>query len=183
MTNPNREPIRHAFSPEEHRQRLERARARLRSNDLDACICVGPELLYYFGGYDAHTHFSAQALIFGVEDDEPILIIRDLDIGRAEVTSWLSDVRLYRHGADDPAALVAQTVKEKLGSGRRIGVDLSAYALPAAYGFRLATLLSPAQLIDTRDSIDVLRVVKSDQEMAYIGEAAGYAEIGLEKSA
>ena len=41
-----------AFSKSEHRDRLDRAREILRANDIDVCISVAPEHLYYFGGYE-----------------------------------------------------------------------------------------------------------------------------------
>ncbi len=48
----------HAFPEDEHRARLARARRVLAGAGLSGCISVAPELLNYFGGYDAHTHFS-----------------------------------------------------------------------------------------------------------------------------
>ena len=47
-----------AFTEAEHRARIERSRQTLAENRLDGAICVAPEHIFYFGGYDAHTHFS-----------------------------------------------------------------------------------------------------------------------------
>ena len=47
--------------------------------------------------------------------------MRDVDIGRAEVTSWVSDVRLYRHGAEDPVEMVAKAVKSDWAAARGSG--------------------------------------------------------------
>ncbi len=52
-----------------------------------------------FGG----CRFSQQALIFGAGDDEPTLVLRDVDRGVAGDSSWLEDVRCYHFGADDPS--------------------------------------------------------------------------------
>jgi len=176
------EPRDPAFTEQEHRQRVKRAQEVLKQARLDCCICVAPELLYYFAGYEAHTHFSIQAFVFGPNDDEPTLIIRDVDRGRVEVTSWVSDVRYYRHVAQDPVELVANAVKERVTSPRRIALDLKSYALTGTYALRLVELLRPAQFEDSASIIDSLRLVKSEQEMTYIREAARYAETGLQRA-
>ena len=61
-----------AFPESEHRERLDRARQALRRAGLDGCICIAPEHLYYIGGYDAHTHFSEQGLVFTTGDDQAL---------------------------------------------------------------------------------------------------------------
>ena len=176
------EPVDHAFPESEYRERIKHARKAMRTAKVDCVVCVGPELLYYLAGYDAHTHFSQQGLVLGVQDDEPTLIIRDVDLGRAEVGSWLKDVRLYRHVADDPAKLVAQAVKDKAPVGMRVGADLRAYALTGAYAFNLTEQLAPAALVDASEWLDELRLVKSEREMVYVRKAAEYATTGLERA-
>ena len=52
-----------ALAEAEHRTRIERARQTLAENRLDGAICVAPEHIFYFGGYDAHTHFSEHARV------------------------------------------------------------------------------------------------------------------------
>jgi Xaa-Pro dipeptidase len=168
-----------AFSEAEHRDRIALARAALRAAQLDAMICVAPEHLYYFGGYEAHTHFSSQALVFTAGDDEPTLVIRDLDLPLATESSWLTDIRLYRFGADDPAGMVAAVVREKGTAGGRIGLDLQSYALPGAYAFALVEALRPAEVVDATDTVGAVRLVKSDQELAYLREAGRIADLGL----
>lgn len=171
-----------AFSESEHRGRVARAKQALRDAGLDCAVCVGPELLNYYGGYDAHTFFQFQALVFGPGEDEPTLVMRDVDIGRAEVTSWVSDVRLYRHGADDPVEMAANAVKERLGSGSRVGADLKAYAFTGLHAIRLKEILEPASLEDFSKGLDGVRLSKSDAEMVYVRKAAEIASIGLERA-
>ena len=182
MPGYKQEPIDHAFPESEYRERLQRARESLKAAGLDCAICVGPELLYYLAGYDAHTHFSMQAFVFGPEDDEPTLVIRDVDLGRAEVGSWVKDVRLYRHAAEDPALVVAEAVGEKASNAKRIGADLRAYSLTGAYAFNLAGKVGPAELVDASEMLEDLRLVKSEAEMKYIRKAAEFATAGLARA-
>ena len=145
-------------------------------------MCVGPELINYYAGYDAHTFFQFQGLVFGPGDDEPTFVMRDVDIGRAEVTSWVSDVRLYRHGAEDPVEMVAKAVKERLGSSTRVGADLQAYAFTGIHALRLKEALGSASLENFTNGLDGVRLSKSDEEMNYVRKAAAIATAGLERA-
>ena len=182
MANNVLEPKDWAFSEEEFRGRVTRAKEALKQAGIDCAVCVGPELLYYYAGYDAHTFFQFQALIFGPGDDEPTLVMRDVDVGRAEVTSWVTDIRLYRHGADDPVAMAASAVKERLTSGSRVGADLKAYAFTGLHAIRLQEALAPATLEDFTRGLDGVRLSKSDAEMVYVRKAAEMATVGLDRA-
>lgn len=182
MTNNVLEPKDWAFSEEEFRGRVTRAKEALKQAGIDCAVCVGPELLYYYAGYDAHTFFQFQALIFGPGDDEPTLVMRDVDVGRAEVTSWVTDIRLYRHGADDPVAMAASAVKERLTNGTRVGADLKAYAFTGLHAIRLQEALAPATLEDFTRGLDGVRLSKSDAEMVYVRKAAEMATVGLDRA-
>ena len=182
MTSGNLEAKDWAFSESEYRGRVARAKEALKEAGLDCAVCVGPELINYYAGYDAHTFFQFQGLVFGPGDDEPTFVMRDVDIGRAEVTSWVSDVRLYRHGAEDPVEMVAKAVKERLGSGTRVGADLQAYAFTGIHAIRLKEALGSASLENFTNGLDGVRLSKSDEEMTYIRKAAAIATAGLERA-
>ena len=77
-----------AFDRSEHEARLNRARALMQTEGLAACICTSPELIYYFCGYEAHTHHAigSQALVLPDDDRDPVLILRDGDVPQADET-------------------------------------------------------------------------------------------------
>ena len=83
-----------AFPESEHRERLSRAREKIREADLAGCICVAPENIYYLIGYDSIAYFNYQALIISAEEDsEPTLVIRNVDLPLVKETSWIKDIR------------------------------------------------------------------------------------------
>ena len=166
-----------AFPVDEYRARMGRARAALADAGLSGCIASAPEHLYYLGGYDAHTHFSQQALIFAADGGDPTLVIRDVDVPTGADDLWFGDVRPYRYGGDDPVAIMADVVKEK-GLAGRIGLDLQSYAVPGSFALALINSTRPAEVIDSTDIIGRLRVIKSAGEMGYMREAGRLAEIG-----
>lgn len=168
-----------AFSESEYEDRLKRAKQALKKLQLDGCICVAPENLYYLAGFDGHTYWSDQAFVFTTDDYSPTLIIRDTEHGIASETSWVPDVRTYHYGTDDCSTLIRSVIEEKGLLGKRIGVDLQAYSLPTAKGMRLIEMLKPTKIEDSTNVIGALRIVKSKAEIAYVREAAEYANAGM----
>ena len=170
-----------AFDAQEHRGRLARAREQLAAAGLVGAICVAPENLFYLAGFDSITYFSQQALVFDATGaSPPTLVVRDVDLPLVRGTSWVEDVRTYHLHAGDVAALVAEVAREKGLATGRVGIELASFALPAAYGLALREAMRPAELVDATARLNALQYIKSDAEMAYIREAAGYAEIGIE---
>ena len=170
------------FSPSEYRARIAQAQAVLRQQGLGACVCIAPELLYYFAGYDGHTHFSDQALIIGAEDAEPTFIYRDVDAGLAAESCWLADQRTYHYGEQDPFALIATACAERVGAKGHIGVCFDTHALKGNKALRLSAALSEATVTDASRAIESIRLVKSDQELAYVREAGRFADAGLQRA-
>jgi Xaa-Pro aminopeptidase len=81
-----------AFTEDEHRHRLSRAREILKRNGIACCISVAPKHLYYFAGHDSWVNVnSPQALIFMEDGAEPTLIVRDVDLALPRETSWVAD--------------------------------------------------------------------------------------------
>jgi Xaa-Pro aminopeptidase len=171
-----------SFSESEHRERLRRARRALAEAEFDGAVIVAPEHLFYLSGYDSWVGVnSPQALVVSVGNDEPTLILRNVDLPLALETTWVADIRTYHLHLDDVSALIARVVAEKrIGSNGRIAIETQSYALTHALGLGLATALSPTALVDATDLLGGLRVIKSAAEIAYLREAAGYAAIGLQ---
>ena len=59
-------------------------------------------------------------------------------------------------------------------------MELQSYALNAALFAELASALRPAEISDATRLLGDLRVIKSETEMRYVREAAGYANLGLD---
>ncbi|MDE0991241.1 MAG: Xaa-Pro peptidase family protein, partial [Pseudomonadales bacterium] len=170
------------FTQTEHKNRLARARDKLAAGGFEICVSVAPETHYYLAGYDAWVGVnSPQALVFSTAGvDEPTLIVRNVDTRLAAETTWLPDVRNYQLFTDDFSELVAGIVREKGWTGGRIAMELQSYALNAALYSELASALKPAEIFDATRLLGDLRIIKSETEMRYVREAAGYANLGLD---
>ncbi|MDH3468872.1 MAG: aminopeptidase P family N-terminal domain-containing protein, partial [Gammaproteobacteria bacterium] len=171
-----------AFTREEHQTRLKRAQLLMQENDLAACICVSPELIYYFSGYEAHTHHAigSQAMILSVEGDEPILIMRDGDAPQADESLVLGSLQLFRLGAIDLAVLIGNCITGMGLEGKMIGLDMSGPFMNAVLADQIRVLLGLCQFRDCWRLLGKLRTVLSDQEIHYLEEATSYANIGID---
>jgi Xaa-Pro dipeptidase len=169
-----------AFSQREHRERLAAARSILKQNEIEACVSVAPEHLYYFAGYDSWVSVnSPQALIFMAEGGEPALVVRDVDLALPRETSWVSDIRSYHLFSEDVPALIRAVLDGKGFRGGNVAVETQSYALPYSLGQGLARALAPAAIVDATDMLGATRLVKSLGEMKYLRNAGRFAEIGL----
>ena len=171
-----------AFTPEEHRTRLERAQRLMQKNDLAASVCTSPELIYYFCGYEAHTHHAigSQALILPADGHDPTLILRDGDAPQADESLVLGSMQLFRLGAIDLAALIASCIADMGLERETIGLDMSGPVMNAALTDQVRAVLSQCTFRDCWRLLGKLRTVLSEQEIRYLEEAAGYADIGID---
>ena len=171
-----------AFGEEEHRVRLDRARTLLQGAGLSGCVCTSPELIYYFTGYEAHTHHAigAQAMVVSAEGDEPILILRDGDVPQADETRVVGELRPYRMGATGLGELVGRAVRDLKLAGRPLGLDGSGPAMNGAVADSIRRTLGDAPVHDCWRLLGELRTVLSETEIGYLREATGYADVGID---
>ncbi len=170
-----------AFAEAEHRERIARARKSLREAGLAAVVAMGAENGYYLGGFDSWTAVnSPQALIFTPGDDEPTLLLRNLDVNLALESSWMTDIRTYRLRAEDPARMIVDILEQKGVKTGTVGVDFDAAGISGGLARTVVAALSPLKAEDATPLLGDLRLVKSPQELTYIREAAGFARCGLE---
>ncbi len=168
-----------AFAESEYRLRLIRARQALERDGMNGAVCVSPETICYLTGYEGYTHWAEQALIVGVDSDTPTMVLRDVDQSLAEESTWVTDIRYYHFGTDDPADLIAAIVDEKGCGTRALGVEQQTHALPGAYADRIALALSSTRIRDCSRTMSTLRVCKSEAELDYVRQAGAMSRAGM----
>jgi Xaa-Pro aminopeptidase len=172
-----------AFPEAEHRRRLKGAREAMDASGLAACVCTAPELLYYFTGYEAHTHHAigSQALVLAAGSREPVLILRDGDVPQARETVVVAELHPFRLGAVPLAGLVADAVAGiPEASGGAIGLDLSGPTMNAALAKEIEAVLGVREIRDCWRLLGRLRTRLSEPEIAYLREASNYANAGID---
>lgn len=141
---------------------------------------MSPENQFYLGGYDSWVAVnSPQAMIFTAGDDEPTLLLRNVDLPLALETSWISDVRTYDLVTENFAYRLHEILKEKGATTGKAAVELSSYAVPAKLADSIRKENPEIELVDSTHLLGDLRLRKSAAEMTYMREAAHYANLGL----
>lgn len=171
-----------AFDKSEHLARIERAGELMRKAGLAGCVCTSPELIYYFTGYDAHTHHAigSQAMVLACDRADPVLILRDGDVPQADETLVIGDLRPFRLGAIELGELIKEAVSSLSMSGKTLGLDLSGPTLNGALLRSLQDALDPSEIKDCWRLLGKLRTVLSEAEIAYMREATRYANAGID---
>ena len=168
------------FPKTEYEGRVSRAREELGAAGFDGCICVGPDLLNYLGGFDCCSYFSPQALVFSVKgNEEPTLFVRNADTPHVRETSWTRSIRTYQLHGEDPVDVIADIARGLGLENARIALDMGAYSCTGRYAEKLITALSPAKVEDATDLLSSLQFVKSEAEMKYMREAGRIADLGI----
>lgn len=162
------------FTREEFADRLKRLRAKMEERGLDAMLLFAPESHFWTTGYDTFGYCFFQCLVI---DHEEVLLTRSADLRQAQLTSTITDIRIWKDGADaDPTADLKALLAERGLQGKKLGFEDDTAGLTAKRGRELAEKMDGfATLIPASDIVEKLRLVKSPAEIEYVRKAA---EIG-----
>ena len=162
------------FTREEFADRLKRLRAKMEERGLDAMLLFAPESHFWTTGYDTFGYCFFQCLVI---DHEEVLLTRSADLRQAQLTSTITDIRIWKDGADaDPTADLKALLAERGLQGKKLGFEDDTAGLTAKRGRELAEKMDGfATLIPASDIVEKLRLVKSSAEIEYVRKAA---EIG-----
>ncbi len=163
------------FSKAELDARVASARDALGERGIDVMIVTGPENIYYLTGQQTPGYYTYQALLLPVDDD-PVFIVRQLELNNLVANSFLENVRPYPDNAD-PVTVTIGLIEELGWKSRRIAIDERGWFLPIA--IYKALLENLGALSDGAGVIESLRAVKSQSEIAKLELSAGYVDSGL----
>jgi Xaa-Pro dipeptidase len=165
------------FSADEMSARKKRLQSAMAERGLDGMLLFAQESLFWLTGYDTFGFCFFQCLYFGA-DGRSALLTRSADLRQAQHTSDISDIRIWRDGADADPARDLGTMLEDLGVRGRLGGENDSYGLTHANGLALERALDGlATLVDASRLVAQLRVTKSDAEIAFVREAARLSDL------
>ncbi len=162
------------FSRQEHMDRQERMRRRLREAGFDAMLVFAQESHYWLTGYDTGGFVFFQCAVVTADEQPIVLLTRRPDLVQARVTSTIEDIRIWWDSEDADPARELRGILEELGlRGKRIAVELNTHGLTGWNLWRLQNALEGfCTLDDDNHLIRRLRLVKSPAEIAYTRKAA-----------
>ncbi|MDK4701020.1 Xaa-Pro peptidase family protein [Rhizobium sp. CNPSo 4062] len=169
------------FERSEFDARLARLLARMQEEKLDAMLLFAQESMYWLTGYDTFGFCFFQTLVVKA-DGSLTLMTRSADLRQAQLTSVISDIRIWVDRVNaDPTLDLKELLSDLDLLGARIGVEYDTHGMTG----RIARLLdhqlaSFGQIIDASYLISRLRLTKSPAEIAHVERAAALADDALD---
>ncbi|ACM27193.1 Xaa-Pro peptidase family protein [Agrobacterium sp. SHOUNA12C] len=169
------------FERSEFDARLARLLAKMQEEKLDAMLLFAQESMYWLTGYDTFGYCFFQTLVVK-SDGTMVLLTRSADLRQAQLTSVISDIRIWVDRVNaDPTVDLKELLVELDLLGARIGVEYDTHGMTG----RVARLLDSqiatfGQIVDASYLVGRLRLVKSPTEIAYVEHAAALADDALD---
>ncbi len=171
------------FTTEEYLARIKKTQTRMSSAGIDVLLVSDPANMNYLTGYDGWSFYVPQAVAVSLDDDKPIWIGRGMDANGARHTTFLDEDRIIGYPDDyvqstvkHPMNFVADEIKRRGWHKRTIGVEMDAYYFSARGFVELQKDLPQASFKDGNLLVSWVRVIKSDQEIAYMKQAGKISE-------
>lgn len=164
------------FSRAEMERRYVRAREEMDRRGIDALFVTGEENFQYFAGAAAsaalHASLTRPSVFILPLEGDPIVVTQGQD--NLAIGSFVTDVRGYTDLFEFPQAVVIQALLDAGAAGGSVGVELGQeqrMGMPAGAYQDLTAALPDVAFVDAAEAIVKLRMVKSEEEIAYIRRA------------
>ncbi len=172
----SRDPEYAMFSRAEMERRYVRAREEMDRRGIDALFVTGEENFQYFAGTAAsaalHASLTRPSVFILPLEGAPIVVTQGQD--NLALGSYVTDVRGYTELFEFPRAVVIRALRDAGTAGGSVGVELGQeqrMGMPAGAYQDLTAALPDVAFVDAADAIVKLRMVKSEEEIAYIRQA------------
>jgi Xaa-Pro aminopeptidase len=165
------------FSRREMGRRYELAQEKMTARGLDALLVTGEENFQYFTGTSAslalHYSLSRPNVLILPRRGEPVVLTQTMEY--MTLSSYITQFREYFNLLHFPPELVVDTLRELGLEHHRVGAELGQeqrLGIPAGAYLALTEAMPDTEFVDASDLIIALRMVKSDEELAYMRRAA-----------
>ncbi|WP_423808698.1 M24 family metallopeptidase [Pontibacillus yanchengensis] len=178
-----------AFDKSEYLERIQKTKQRMLHEGIEVLLVTDPANMNYLSGYDGWSFYVEQMVVLIIDEDQPFWIGRGMDANGAKATTWLYKENIISYTDDyvdskekHPMQFVASILKQ-MGQGNRVfGVEKGAYYFTALTFEYLQHSLPNAHFKDATSLVNQVRIVKSEQEIAYIKNASRIVELGMNQA-
>ena len=166
----NGEKVRPTFSADEMNRRLSALRAHMAEKQIDACLFTSYHNINYFSDFLYCSFGRNYGLV--VTQESQTTISANIDAGQPWRRTF-GDNLVYTDWHRDNYFVA---VKQLIQDGWRVGIEFDHISVENLR--KLQGALPTAELIDVSKPTMRMRMVKSDEEIAWIRESARIADIG-----
>ncbi|MGY4230321.1 ectoine hydrolase [Bradyrhizobium sp. USDA 4503] len=166
-----------AFGQQEYRERTARLRQRMAERGIDELLVLNEANMHYLTGYDGYSEYVPQLALVQQDEEDPWLILREMDVACATATCYLPHARILSYpekyiGSSQrtPWEPIGDLIRERTRS-IRIGVELTAKNCGVKAQAALGKNLDLSNSIDADGMISKLKLLKSPAELVYMEQA------------
>ncbi len=166
-----------AFQPAEYRARTKKVQQAMAERGMDALLVMTESNMNYLTGYDGYSEYVPQLALVVSGQEDPVLILREMDLECAYPTSYLDPKFILAYpesfiGTEErtPWEPIARMIRERTGT-IRIGCELTAKTYGLKAHAALTRALKVDDLIDADGMISRIKLVKSPAEIDYMVQA------------
>jgi Xaa-Pro dipeptidase len=168
------------FGLEEYHERIARLRTAMASRGVGVLLSFTPENIYYLSGYQTPGYYTYQCAIVPLTGD-PIMFTRYLEETNVRGLSWI-DTRANYNDNQDPVEETVRTLRDHGLADKTIGIEENSWFLTVGDYRRLQEGLPDTTFVDASGMVEDLRLIKSEQELAYIRQAAAACDEGMRRA-
>ena len=166
----NGEKVRPTFSANEMNRRLANLRAHMAERQIDACLFTSYHNVHYFSDFLYCSFGRNYGLVVTQEDQTSISA--NIDAGQPWRRTFGDNLAYTDWHRDNYFVAVKQLIQD----GTRVGIEFD--HITAENLRKLQGSLPTAELVDVSKPTMRMRMVKSDEEIAWIRESARFADVG-----
>lgn len=170
------------FSQAEFDRRLAKTRAAMAARGIDLMFVTDPSNQAWLTAYDGWSFYVHQGVLVPMEG-EPIWWGRYMDMLGGRRTCWMKDENILGYADHYVQSTVRHPMQDLAGHIRalglekgRIGVEMENYYYSAKAHAVLVGELPGAEIVDATALVNWQRLIKSEEEIAFIRKAARISE-------
>ncbi|MFT0802348.1 Xaa-Pro peptidase family protein [Bacillus swezeyi] len=160
-------------------ERIEKISSWLKEKDISSAFIHSKENVFYLTGFYTEPHERLMG-VFAFQNEEPFFVCPLMEKSQAEAAGWAYDIIGYEDH-ENPWDLIAEALKKRNLKLSKVAVEKEAISLSRAEMLKEVT--NGAELVSAEMKLNELRLVKDENEVRILREAAKLADYGVEAGA
>ncbi|WP_404453573.1 Xaa-Pro peptidase family protein [Virgibacillus necropolis] len=156
--------------------RIDTLLTEMKSSNLDSLLVTSKANVYYLSNYLTDPHERVIAIYISANHD-PILILPNMEKEDAIAAGWSYEIIGY-HDHEDPWELFKATLNKSNKIPQSIGIEYDQITMDRYNA--VTSILPKTTVIDAKETLANLRVIKSKKEYTILKQAADLADFGIE---
>ncbi|CAG9619627.1 M24 family metallopeptidase [Sutcliffiella rhizosphaerae] len=148
----------------------------LKDEDLSACFLTSTPNVFYISGFYTNPHERLLGLL-AFPNSKPAIVCPNMEVTQVKKSGWKFDIVGY-DDTDDPWQKVQEYITRLGLSIDKIAVEQEHMSIARLH--KLQGIFPDASLASAEDKMFQLRLIKDEEEISILREAAKLADFGVE---